>query len=72
LQVTYDNDVYTWGIGDDGRLGHGDEEEEYTPRIVEKMRGKGAIFVACGDEHTMVLTKVLATDIDDMATTLLC
>jgi alpha-tubulin suppressor-like RCC1 family protein len=65
-QVTYDGNVYTWGIGDDGRLGHGDEEEEYTPRMVEKAQGRGAICVVCGDEHTMVLTKVLVTDLDDM------
>ena len=67
--VTESGDVYTWGIGDGGRLGHGDEEEEYTPRPLERMEGKGATHVVCGDEHTMVLTKVLAHELGAFAST---
>lgn len=58
---TADGECYTWGNGDDGRLGHGDEDEEYNPRAVLKLRGKRCIKVVCGDEHSAVLTKVMST-----------
>ena len=33
--LTGDGKVYTWGRGDDGRLGHGDNGWKYVPRLVE-------------------------------------
>ena len=29
------NKVLTWGLGKDGRLGHGDEQDQLAPKIVE-------------------------------------
>ena len=55
--LTEHGEVHTWGSGDDGRLGHGDEDEEYVPRIVEKLKGKRVVSIICGDEHTMVVTR---------------
>ena len=35
--------VYSFGIGVDGQLGHGDEESAYTPRVIASLRGVRAI-----------------------------
>ena len=35
-----DGAVYTWGRGDDGRLGHGDNGWKYVPRVVEALEGQ--------------------------------
>lgn len=32
--ITSDGELYTWGQGQYGRLGHGDEVSKYTPEIV--------------------------------------
>jgi len=34
IAVTADGEVYTWGSGSFGRLGHGDHCDEYLPRLV--------------------------------------
>ena len=61
--LTADGRVFTWGWGEAGRLGHGDEETRATPhpivffaaaRIVESVGV--ATAVACGREHTLVCT----------------
>lgn len=32
--TTSDGELYTWGQGQYGRLGHGDEISQYTPKLV--------------------------------------
>ena len=49
-------DLYTWGASPKGTLGHGEEEEELVPRVVKAILGKDIHMVACGTEHTMVIT----------------
>lgn len=34
--ITSNGELYTWGQGQYGRLGHGDEVSKYTPEIVSK------------------------------------
>jgi len=63
--LTVHGEVHTWGSGDDGRLGHGDEDEEYVPRIVEKLKGKRVVSIVCGDEHTMAVTRPFVDYNDD-------
>ena len=46
--------MYTWGGGDKGQLGHGDETSQNTPMVVEALRGKRVSRVSCGMHHTMV------------------
>lgn len=48
--------MYTWGEGAGGRLGHGDEENIYEPKVVSALRGTHAVQVACGFAHTVVLS----------------
>ncbi|KDO32822.1 hypothetical protein SPRG_02515 [Saprolegnia parasitica CBS 223.65] len=49
-------DVYTWGRGDDGRLGHGDNGWKFVPRLVEALHGKRIKQVTCGSYHTAAVT----------------
>lgn len=37
--------MYTWGRGDDGRLGHGDNGWKYVPRVVEALEGQRIVQV---------------------------
>lgn len=53
---TDEGEVYTWGRGDDGRLGHGDNGWKFVPRLVEELRGKNIRQVTCGSYHTAAVT----------------
>ena len=53
---TDEGQLFTFGYGDDGRLGHGGEEDEYLPRLIEALAGKKVIGAASGDDHTAVWT----------------
>ena len=51
--LTREGDVYTWGRGDDGRLGHGDNGWKYVPRIISSFVGLVRISqITCGSYHT--------------------
>jgi len=50
--LTTDGEVYTWGRGDDGRLGHGDNGWKYVPRIAQSLAGQVIVQVTCGSYHT--------------------
>eukprot|EP00934_Nitzschia_sp_Nitz4_P006496 Nitzschia sp. Nitz4//scaffold145_size56662//25408//27333//NITZ4_006557-RA/size56662-snap-gene-0.86-mRNA-1//1//CDS//3329536577//6486//frame0 len=50
--LTTDGEVYTWGRGDDGRLGHGDNGWKYVPRITQSLAGHVVVQVTCGSYHT--------------------
>ena len=41
IQREENSDVYSWGHGLNGRLGHGDEHDILTPKVVEALLGKG-------------------------------
>lgn len=41
-------ELFTWGKGRYGRLGHGDSEDQLKPKLVEAMVGYRVIEVACG------------------------
>lgn len=49
-------DIYTWGDGSHGILGHGEDEEERLPRVVESLLGRHIQMTACGRYHTMALS----------------
>jgi len=56
--VVEDGDIYTWGRGWDGQLGHDIITEiELEPRIVPKMQNRSSALVACGQAHTVALTQ---------------
>ena len=45
MAVTRDGELYTWGYGKHGRLGHGDEEDQMLPKRVEALRGKLSVLL---------------------------
>eukprot|EP00118_Oscarella_pearsei_P022140 m.252836 g.252836 ORF g.252836 m.252836 type:complete len:3992 (+) comp40356_c1_seq2:177-12152(+) len=52
LALTADGEVYSWGEGEDGKLGHGDKKTLAQPRVIETLRGKEVSDVACGGSHS--------------------
>lgn len=55
--LTDQEEVYTWGEGKFGRLGHGTERNCHTPKLVESLHGKRPRQIACGGFHTAVVTE---------------
>ena len=57
--VTEDGGVYTFGCGKGGRLGHGDEENQLTPRRVPAaaFNCERVVMVAAGEMHTVALNE---------------
>ncbi|KAK3907967.1 E3 ubiquitin-protein ligase HERC2 [Frankliniella fusca] len=56
--ITSGGELYTWGLGQYGRLGHGDNATQLKPRIVKALLGRHVVQVACGsrDAQTLALT----------------
>ena len=56
-----DGTLYSWGHGDGGRLGHGDNSQSMLPtRVVPlQMNGVTPFSVHCGDKFTVVLARDL-------------
>ena len=54
--LTGEGEVYTWGRGDDGRLGHGDNGWKYVPRLTHSLTGQIVTHVTCGSYHTAAVS----------------
>ena len=54
---TEGGEVYTFGDGGAGRLGHGGSETELVPRVVQALVGKGVVGASAGGRHTVVWTE---------------
>lgn len=54
--VGRDGRVCTWGWGRYGCLGHGNEDCESAPKVVEALNGIKAVHVATGDYTTFVVS----------------
>jgi RCC1 and BTB domain-containing protein len=55
--LTAEGELFTWGEGKFGRLGHGAERNCHTPRLVETLIGKKPRQVSCGGFHTACITE---------------
>jgi alpha-tubulin suppressor-like RCC1 family protein len=54
LSLTDDGHTFSWGIGTDGVLGHGDEQSCTSPRVISGLcRG---VALAAGAQHSLVVT----------------
>ncbi|KAG6786052.1 hypothetical protein POTOM_007644 [Populus tomentosa] len=53
--LTSRNEVYTWGKGANGRLGHGDVEDRKTPTLVEALKDKHVKYIACGANYSAAI-----------------
>ena len=56
LSVDIDGRIYSWGNGQAGRLGHGQEVGENTPRQIEELEGKFVKFIEAGDASSACIT----------------
>jgi len=54
--LSTEGEVFTWGRGDDGRLGHGDNGWKYVPRITQSLAGQVVVQVTCGSYHTAAVS----------------
>ena len=56
--ITSSGELYTWGCGEYGRLGHGDNVTQLRPKCVKALAGHRVVQVACGsrDAQTLALT----------------
>jgi E3 ubiquitin-protein ligase HERC2 len=57
--VTSDGDVYTWGDGFCGQLGHGDKSPQTSPVQVNKggLDDECVSHISCGARHTLAVTE---------------
>lgn len=55
--VCADGAVYSWGVGHQGRLGHGVASQEMKPRLVAGLKDVHVIQASCGSFHSCVLVK---------------
>ncbi|XP_074492829.1 E3 ubiquitin-protein ligase HERC2 isoform X1 [Sebastes fasciatus] len=56
VALTKDGQVYTWGKGDNQRLGHGTDEHVRYPKLLDSLQGKKVVDVAVGSTHCLALT----------------
>ena len=54
--VDNNGNVFTWGFGGDGQLGHGDTNSMVTPKKLQFFNDKKVVKVECGGGHTAFLT----------------
>ncbi|XVE85886.1 hypothetical protein DITRI_Ditri17bG0127600 [Diplodiscus trichospermus] len=53
--LTSKAEVYTWGKGINGQLGHGDIDYRNTPTLVDFLKDKQVKSVACGSNFTAII-----------------
>jgi alpha-tubulin suppressor-like RCC1 family protein len=57
LVLTEAGAVMSFGYGGHGRFGHGDDEDQSMPKVIEALRGERVVAVAAGECHSLVLTE---------------
>ncbi|XP_077252873.1 PH, RCC1 and FYVE domains-containing protein 1-like [Tasmannia lanceolata] len=50
--LTTRSEVFTWGKGANGRLGHGDIEDRKSPALVEALKDRHVKSISCGSNFT--------------------
>ena len=49
--------VYAWGAGEYGKLGHGNLRDRYSPIMVDTpLREVEVVHIACGEHHSAALS----------------
>ncbi|XP_021378315.1 E3 ubiquitin-protein ligase HERC2-like isoform X2 [Mizuhopecten yessoensis] len=56
LALSAEGEVYSWGEGEDGKLGHGNRSPCDRPRVIESLRGKEVVDIAAGGAHSACIT----------------
>ncbi|KAF5749800.1 Regulator of chromosome condensation (RCC1) family with FYVE zinc finger domain isoform 1 [Tripterygium wilfordii] len=53
--LTSRNEVYMWGKGANGRLGHGDIEDRKSPTLLEALKDRHVKYIACGSNYSAAI-----------------
>lgn len=53
------NEVYTWGEGSWGQLGHGTTTNERIPRLVTSLRSRRITHVSVGTAHSIAIAGMI-------------
>ncbi|KAL5711863.1 hypothetical protein ACHQM5_014093 [Ranunculus cassubicifolius] len=53
--LTSRSEVFTWGKGANGRLGHGDTEDRKTPKLVDALKDRLVKSICCGSNFTVTI-----------------
>lgn len=56
IVVNRQGEIFSWGEGSGGRLGHGSEFDISHPKLIDTLSGTSIELVACGEYHTCALT----------------
>nr|CCA21326.1 regulator of chromosome condensation (RCC1)like protein putative [Albugo laibachii Nc14] len=56
VALTSAGEVYSWGSGEDGRLGHGEMRDRNVPRKIMALLRHRIEYVSCGGSHTAVVS----------------
>ena len=56
MALTVDGRVFSWGEGDDGKLGHCSRASIDKPRLIEALKNKRVRDIACGSSHSAAIT----------------
>lgn len=56
LALSADGDVFSWGEGEEGKLGHGDRLSYDKPKLIEALSGVSVVDIACGSAHSACIT----------------
>ena len=56
MALTEGGAVWSWGCGEDGRLGHGDEQYQLLPTKIEAFAGQRVIAVSAGAHDSFAIT----------------
>ena len=56
MALTVDGRVFSWGEGDDGKLGHCSRLSCDKPRLIEALKSKRVRDIACGSSHSAAIT----------------
>lgn len=62
------DEVYTFGSGDYGQLGHGDLENQQLPKRVDALAGRTIKAISAGRDHTIVVATDLINGMDEVYT----
>ncbi|POM78935.1 Regulator of chromosome condensation (RCC1)-like protein [Phytophthora palmivora] len=57
LALSATGDVFSWGNGVDGQLGHGTAESEWVPRQLAFFKNLSISALSCGASHSMAVSK---------------
>ncbi|KAK9875129.1 hypothetical protein WA026_005922 [Henosepilachna vigintioctopunctata] len=56
MALTKDGGVYSWGYGDGGRLGHGDNTAKEEPTLIQALLNADIIDIICGTSYSAAIS----------------